>query len=386
MTDTFTTTTSLGKRLIGSVMGIPIGLILFLASFYLIFWNEGRSVDRIKTLDEGRGLVISVSADAVDPDNQGALIHTTETATTEEVLEDALFGVEENALKLLRTVEMYQWKETEKTETEKNMGGSKTRKTTYSYDKVWSESVIDSSAFKKPEGHENPDSMPYESERFEASDISIGDFWLDSDFTDQITDFKPYRLTKDHADAMDESVASFFTLSGNQYMHGDSAKPAIGAMRVSYQIITPLEVSVIGKQDEDSIVTYATKNGEISLLEPGRVDAQTMFAAAEDENTLITWLVRVGALIMMWVGMAMVLGPIKTLGDIIPFIGSLLGAGIGLFTGVIALILSTITMAIAWIVFRPLIGIGLLVLAAVLLGGFIALRKKPKAAMELQSS
>ena len=102
-----------------------------------------------------------------------------------------------------------------------------------------------------------------------------------------------------------------------------------------------------------------------------------MFAAAESENKLITWLIRLEPPLMMWIGLALVMGPISVLGSVIPFIGNILGAGTGFIAFVLALVLTAITAAIAWIVFRPLIGIALLVLAGLFFfGGFKWLRSK----------
>ena len=45
MVDKFveTTTKSWGSRIVGSFMGIIVGIILFLGAFPLIFWNEGHT-------------------------------------------------------------------------------------------------------------------------------------------------------------------------------------------------------------------------------------------------------------------------------------------------------------------------------------------------------
>lgn len=371
------TTTSWGKRIVDSLMGIIFGIILFIASFLLIFWNEGRSVDRIRTLDEGRNLVVAVTSEPRIPANNGALIHLSGRATTAEILKDPLFGVQENALKLRRTVEMYQWKEATQTKIEKNLGGSETSATTYSYDKTWSENRIDSASFKHREGHENPPSPPYASEIYKAGNITIGAFKLTNPFIEQITEFVSYPLSEQNVNAMDRRLKKSFILSGNEYFKGDPANPQIGAIRIHFGIIKPTELSIVGKQDNDSIQTYNTKNGSIHLLEMGSVDAVSMFSSAESENTLIAWLIRLGAFLLMWIGLAMVFSPIKVLGDVVPFLGSILGAGIGFVAGVVSLVLSFITIALAWIVFRPVIGLALLALAGgFFFGGFNLIKKK----------
>jgi hypothetical protein len=74
---------------------VLIGFVLFVAAFPLLFWNEGRAVQTARSLEEGAGVVVSVSADLVDPANAGRLIHVNGTAKTEDVLRDDEFGVSE---------------------------------------------------------------------------------------------------------------------------------------------------------------------------------------------------------------------------------------------------------------------------------------------------
>lgn len=87
------TYTSWSERIVQSLSGIIIGILVIFGAFVLIFWNEGRSVERIRALAEGQRLVVSVSSDEVDASRNTKLIHTSGTATTTEVLEDVQFGV-----------------------------------------------------------------------------------------------------------------------------------------------------------------------------------------------------------------------------------------------------------------------------------------------------
>jgi hypothetical protein len=389
MSDQFreVTTRSWGSRVMGSFVGVLIGLLLFIGSFPLIFWNEGRSVDRIRTLGEGRAAVVSLSSDQIDSAHQGGLIHISGVATTDEVLKDLPFGVQENALKLKRLVEMYQWQEKSESKTTKNLGGSETTETVYSYEKIWSQNRIDSSDFKKPSGHENPSMPAFGSEQFTASTIKIGAFRLGSSFVGQIGGFENYPLGQNNVDAMDPALGREYRLNGNSYFRGNPSNPQVGAIRISYQIVRPMDVSAVGKQDGDSLQSFAAKNGTINLLETGTVSANDMFAAAESKNKLVTWLIRLGAFLMMWIGLSLVMGPLSVIGSVIPFIGSILGAGTGFIAFVLALVLTAVTAAIAWIVFRPLIGIALLVAAALFFfGGFKWLRSKAQSAASASGS
>jgi hypothetical protein len=99
-----TTSESWFSRLAGSIKSVVFGLVLFVVGFPLLFWNEGRAVRTARSLTEGAGLVVSVSADNVDAANDGKLIHVSAFTKTDDVLADETFGVNENAIQLSRRV------------------------------------------------------------------------------------------------------------------------------------------------------------------------------------------------------------------------------------------------------------------------------------------
>jgi len=63
----------------------------------------------------------------------------------------------------------------------------------------------------------------------------------------------------------------------------------------------------------------------------------------------------------------------------------MLRVGIGLFAGLISFGLSLLTIAAAWIFYRPLVGIPLLVLASAALVGIFMMGQKKKAARHAAS-
>lgn len=65
----------------------------------------------------------------------------------------------------------------------------------------------------------------------------------------------------------------------------------------------------------------------------------------------------------MFAGFAAILKPISTVGSVIPLLGNVLQAGTGIIAGLIAFIISFVVIAVAWIVFRPILGICLLLIA-----------------------
>ena len=145
-------------------------------------------------------------------------------------------------------------------------------------------------------------------------------------------------------------------------------------MRVTFRVIEPHEISLIAKQHGDTFVAYTAKNGKrLSYLAEGIKDAAAMFESARTGNAIFTWLFRLGGFLMMYFGLSMVFRPLSVLADVLPILGDIVGMGMGLVAGLISLICALVTIAIAWIFFRPILGIILLVVAGGLL--FLLVRK-----------
>src|SRR3954468_18054600 len=150
MADVFTEVSNTGwlGRIGGSIKGVLVGGILTLICVGVLFWNEGRAVKEAKRIEEGRTACVSVDTGKVDPANEKKEIHISGDATTADKPADEAFGVSASAIRLNRIVEMYQWKESKKTETKRKLGGGEEKVTTYTYEKTWDDDVIDSTDFK----------------------------------------------------------------------------------------------------------------------------------------------------------------------------------------------------------------------------------------------
>jgi hypothetical protein len=99
------------------------------------------------------------------------------------------------------------------------------------------------------------------------------------------------------------------------------------------------------------------------MIVSGNVPAQQMFEDAIATNTLVTWLMRLGGFILLWIGFGLLFAPLSVLADIVPIFGSLVGAATGLIAFLLALAVALTVIALAWLFFRPLLGLTLLVLA-----------------------
>jgi hypothetical protein len=366
------------SRIKDSIKGVLTGLVLFVIAFPILWTNEGRAVRTAKSLEEGAGAVVSVAADKVDSANENKLIHLSGATVTKDVLTDDLFGVSFNGIKLARSVEMYQWIEEEKEETSKKVGGSKETKKTYTYKKDWSDDAVDSSEFKVKEGHVNPGPMPAKEQEWTAENVTLGAFKLPQRLIERVG--RPATLNVDAAALAKVSPtfkAKAKVNNGQFYVGADPANPVVGDVRVSFKSIKPETVSIVSVQRGDSFEPYKAKaGGTVELLEQGNKPASEMFQSAQEGNAMLTWILRVLGFILMAAGVYLVARPVAVLGDVVPFFGSFLAFGAGLFGVLVALMFSTLTVAVAWLFYRPLVAILLLVLTGGGAAGLLGLRHR----------
>ncbi len=373
MSNSFTETTSVSwfGRLRNSVGGVIIGLLLIIGMVVLLFWNEGRAVTTARSLAEGAGAVVSVGADAVDATNEGKLIHVSGTVTTNSVPSDDDFAISAPGVRLVRKVEMYQWKEESHSETTKKLGGGEETITTYTYSKEWDESPIDSGAFKQPSGHQNPE-MDVRSRSFQIPGGKLGAFNLDKPVLDGIGGDQPMAITPDKAAAIYAGYAGTKKVSidnGRIYLGWNPSSPAIGDYRISYEVAPLGVISVIGQQHGSQFQAYQTIAGDrLLMVDVGNVPAAQMFKEAADANRLVTWVIRGVGLLLLAIGFGLFMNPLAVIADFIPPLGSVVRLGTGIIAFFMAVVVGTITIAIAWFYYRPLLAIGILVVGAVIAG------------------
>lgn len=350
-----------GSKLMESIKGVLFGLVLIAASCVGLFWNEGRAVTTQRSLTEGAGQVQHVETDRVAPENEGKLVHVSGAFTTQAPLVDPEFQVSAKGAVLVRHVEMYQWKEDKETETQKNFGGSEERKTTYKYSKTWSSSEIDSKRFKAAAGHNNP-KMRYHGNLVAAKDASVGAFKPSDAVLRRLVTNEKMPLETQMAEALSQRLGRKVQIvDGEIYLGDNPESPAVGDLRISYKLANPSVVSIVGRQAGSDFAPYQTKAGDALLfVKNGNVDAAQIFKTAQDENRILTWILRLVGLVFMLVGFTMLLGPLVALGDVVPFIGNVLGAGALLVGMVLTALVGPTVMAIAWLWYRPIVGIGMI--------------------------
>ncbi|MFK7767301.1 MAG: TMEM43 family protein [Mariniblastus sp.] len=361
------------SRMGGAIKGVIFGCLLFLIAIPVLFMNEGRSVRRAKGLAEGAGSVVEVETDQVDAANEGKFVHLSGTATTKEPLADEVFGIVFDGIRLERHVEMYQWVETTSKKTKKKLGGGTKTITTYDYEQKWAPKLVNSSEFEQAEGHQNPTQMPYEQFKTQANDVELGAFKLSKSLVGKIS--KP-EVIKFEKEQLPEEISFMATISQDapnggprMYIAGGSValtqKAKIGDVRIWFTGTPETEVSVMAKQVGNSFEPFKTHSGtSLNMLETRIASAELMIEKEQAANTALTWMLRMLGIGMMCGGLGIALRPLAVMGDVVPFIGSIVGFGMTLIATVAGTGAAFCVISVAWLFYRPLIGVPLLVIGA----------------------
>ena len=354
------------KKIGNSFKGILGGFVLILIGIVLLWWNEGNNVRNLKTTAEMDKSVVDVSSNKVDPSNEGKLIATSGKLINEEELIDSTFNVKVTTPIMKRIVEIYQWDEESDTDEDGN--------TTYSYKKTWSDDIIDSSNFHQS-GHDNPRQKPYENEVYTSSNVKVGAFTLSSNQVEMLS-------TKASYNTFDETTATNLKLkASNNYLTNseDLNNPKIGDVRVSFVYNNSTEISVLAVQQGNTFVNFVSKAGKsVNRVMDGTHSGTEMINVIKKENKFIKWLLRIVGILLIIGGIGAILGPISAISSYIPLLGNLVGAAVGLVSFILGLAIGLVVIALAWIRFRPLLGIGLLAVVAALVAFLVTRGKKSK--------
>lgn len=378
------TTTSYGKRVGNSFMGIGGGLVLFIAATALLWWNEGRAVKTAKMLNEAQGAYVEMeNPSKIDPALDGELVHATAVATTQDSLVDARFGFGATAIALNRDVEYYQWVEHEESQSDDKLGGKEVTTTTYTYTKEWVSSPVQSSQFKDPEyQNKNMVLTVVESEHQWAKNVTFGAYKLNESLTHSISSTEPVELAIDESILKDlndgisriqkkDSLSYVHQFANVLYVGRVPSSPEVGDVRVTWTKVVPAKVSIISQVDGDTFKPYTAKNGKtFQTLVMGKKDASEIFESEHSSNKVLLWVLRILGVILVIAGLKGIFGFLETLLKVVPFLANILGWGVSVVCWVAGIVWSLIIIALAWLFYRPLLGISLLAVAAFLIWVF----------------
>ena len=419
-------TTGYGTRVGNSFKAIGTGFILFCIGTALLWWNEGRTVKTEKMLEEVGGSYVEMeNPNKKDASLDGELICGSALATTEDSLSDNQFGVGAKAIALHRRVEYYQWVEDSKESSEDKLGGKEVTTTTYTYSKKWVSQPIESSEFKDP-AYQNKNMVlttVEESEQY-AENVKFGAYQLNETLIHMIssregldlainedlmkeldksaqTAYERFYGVKKSAKQTVEQPAETTILSDSAKAVADSLKavndsiiknavnkkdleyvhqagnvlyfgrvpgsPEVGDVRVTFEKVVPAKVTVMAVVDGDSFKPYKAKNGKrFQTLVMGKKSGDELIDAEKEANNMWLWLLRGLGVLLVIGGLKGIFGFLETLLKVVPFIANIFGWGVGVVCTILGVVWSLIIIAIAWLFYRPILGITLLVIAGFL--------------------
>ena len=319
MTDQINETTAMtnNQRVVGSIIGMILGPILFLGSFPLLFWNEGR-VDL--SLIATTATEISAEAFSADKSLNGKLILATGILNVDASIGDSLFLKPDKFIAIRRKSEMYSWKERKRTETQTESDGSKAIKTIYNYDTEWTEEPMSLDPFRVMKDRDNPKKgIGNFTKTAQNATLGVYDF----DVSSIKLPFIGLNLNNQNVQLSQKAKLEgdyiFVSKSGNSSF----SNPQVGDLRISYEVVNSgIESTIFGKLDGFRISPYSIgKNSVLYRILPGtREEALTEF---HSEYVITLWMFRVVGFLMMFVGMAILFEPISALLNIIPSLGVL---------------------------------------------------------------
>jgi hypothetical protein len=386
---TETTTRGWGQKIGDSIKGVLIGILLFIASFVVLWMNEGR-IDISEVI---AGDAVDISATEVDTVNEWKLVSVTGALSSTERLGDPTFLNLGDYLVLNRTVEMWAWKEISQTETEKKAGGSEETKTTYTYTTEWTSMPADSSSFhdNSPQ-HQNPP-MKYKSETFYVNTAKVGVYPVE---------IRNMSLPGGKAVTLESSSLVYGKGTGAKLdggyifvpatpysYYGSSssvASPKVGDLRVKYTALpNNIDVTAFGKLDGGKLVPYtATKKlkRDAKIYHARAGSKEEAIAALHGEHTTTGWILRIVGFLLMWFGLGLLFGPITAILDVLPFLGNISKTLISIVTFFMALVLTITTIIVAMIAHSVvgLIVTVVIVLAIMTLIVMLILKRKDKKA------
>jgi hypothetical protein len=157
-----------------------------------------------------------------------------------------------------------------------------------------------------------------------------------------------------------------------QQRNTNSEQPQIGDARVTFSEVPCTTVSVLARLQSNVLSPWPSQQGkgyDIGMLTEGQVTAEEMISSAQSTNVMMTWLKRLGGWLLCFLGYSMITSIITTTADItlnwIPLLGpmanSIISLGVTIANFVLATCTSLPVAAAAWVFYRPILGITMLV-------------------------
>lgn len=409
---TVTSRHSYWSRVKNSFAKIWVWFIFVIGSIIWIFMNEKNFLETKVALNEWAEIVKETVSTEINPELDQAEVHLYwETSSDAEALQDSVFWVIVDDLKLARNVSMYQWTEDSEEHCTDNVWWSEDCTTTYTYSKAWEDYAVNSSSFYESAWHENPTEWKYQSQDREKSPIMLWVYTLDSVFVDRLSNYRSVDLSSQEIiipeeykvsgttstetsenviednnnnylyweweNETAESWIKFHVYSDHIYIWANEWNPQVWDLKITFSSVKPWTVSVVWQQVWNNLTTYTASNWKpIALLENWQVTAENMFMHAQDANKKWTRFLRGVLLLLMFAWFSMMLEFITTLAKVLPFLSRIIGVWTGVIAFALTLVFGFLAFGISRLAVRPVVWF--ICLAVAVFGIVMIVRAKKK--------
>lgn len=330
-----------GSQIGDSFKGILAGIILFPLSFYVLFKVETctQASDAFK------------KAKPISQREEGKPIYVTGTLDADPI--GSKFVKEGKYISISESSEVYAWDEEERTE-----GSGSNKKKVKECRLEWTSSPRAPSSFTLP-GCKNKihhkrtvenETIPAKNGRIKTDQATYTVNLAEVSFASSVSSKFP---------SADSIIPNGFEI-GSSYLYSQKScesSPVEGCERVSISV-TPIpegSMTFLGDVNGNQIVKFVY-DGE-AFLNAGMGTYEQTMANIKKDDAMMKWVGRGIGFVMMWVSFVLMAGPLMTLLEFIPFVGEFGKGALNFFFGVIAFVLSAITIILVkfWYVWLLLI-------------------------------
>mmetsp|Transcript_68103 Transcript_68103/g.197368 ORF Transcript_68103/g.197368 Transcript_68103/m.197368 type:complete len:507 (+) Transcript_68103:67-1587(+) len=409
------------SRLCGSILCCLVAApLLIIGGAFCAGFNEKNYLCNDRAINEGFDVVVEVTSCGDAGAGSGSLVHFSCDLDLDESSKEFKPWPKEDdvytGFGLKTEVEVYQCVENKRSTSETKAGGKKQTVTTYTYEKAWRSSYIDSSKFKKKDtdewrkgcGMENPpwpDDLPAggtsraDSAKIGAYVVS-GSYLTAIELKTRITDIpapsgwvidddRYYRsaagasmtptATSAPAAAMANTTVAPSTIPSAS---ASSATPQVGDARVAFYSNDPnaLTYTVLGENKAGAIGKWTASDSwgcsgfTLGSMRKGTVSAKDFQDSLEAGNTFVLYFLRILAFALIWFGLSRCAGPCEVVAECVPFIGGYLGDAVECIACAVtccpALACCFGVASIVYVAMRPMLGIPMMLFFLITAGAF----------------
>lgn len=309
---------------------IFVGAILCFLALIITLLNEFIQLRQFCMFENAYNDCQEISIEDPEKKNEGKLVLASGTIFTMDKLLDQDTGVSvENSLKLIRIVEMNQWKEV-------RHNGK------IVYQQIWSAFKINSANFIK-KNYQNPDGekIYLDNKNFYSKESKLGAFFIHQYHIDEMKNLSGVFINASYVSSIEGNLQNILENNGlydygvkikNNFIYikkntDNSNTDSVGDLRIRYQRIASKAFTIIAAQYENNLVPYEVSTGgamksfdednikrmnkstNLFWVQDEKHIKQEIFRFRDTRNFKRDWFFRILAILLCFFGIYLILFP-----------------------------------------------------------------------------